>query len=185
MLNYCIQRKKDHHERSSKPISETSSAASLQSKKPDENIDLSEKASESQPNKSPSWEVEDIEMGSDSDDEFFEACEEQGAVSEKTSNAEVVREKDETPDNDAQTESESPSGSFLSLDKSSSELSFERRGVSKETEMRLLETDQPLCIPITQVTRFVIVIHWSILSNGDRFINSPGTSKAFFQNGKR
>ena len=151
MLNYCIQRKKDHHERSSKPINKASSAASLQAKKTDQDTDLDKESFESEPNKSPSWEVEDIEMDSESDDEFFEACEEQGAASEKMSNAEVVREKSESPDHAGTNEDESPSGSFLSLDKSSSSLSFEGRGVLKETEMILLETDQPLCIPITQV----------------------------------
>ena len=164
MLNYCIQRKKDHHERSSKPINKASSAILLHAKKTDQDTDVDKETFESHPDKSPSWEVEDVEMDSESDDEFFEAREEQGAASEKLSDAEVVREKSASPDNDGPNEDESPSGSFLSLDKSSSSLSFEGRGVLKETEMMLLETDQPLCIPITQVINLFSYIYENYLS---------------------
>ncbi|XP_065051656.1 rab3 GTPase-activating protein catalytic subunit-like [Rhopilema esculentum] len=132
MLNYCIERKKELYERSSKPTSTTSLTSLKTQSKTDPVVESTEPETTLQKT---SWKVESNE--SDSDDEFFEAVEEQAS---KNSNEEEQ----------SQSQNESPSGSFISLTKSASDVSFERIGVSKETEMKLLETDEPLCIPITQ-----------------------------------
>ena len=143
MLNYCIERKKELYERSSKPTS-TTSLTSLKTQKADPVVESTEQ--ETTPQKT-SWKVEANE--SDSDDEFFEAVEEQYIVSKNSNEEEQSRL--EASAQELQSQNDSPSGSFISLTKSASAVSFERIGVAKETEMKLLEADEPLCIPITQV----------------------------------
>lgn len=147
MLNYCIQRKKEHYENSSKPLSTSSSSASEKgkfaphpfSRKLDSSIDA---------HKQSVWEVDS--SLSDSDEEFFEAVEEPERVSENSKNecGHIISQKD------SKSQDDSPSGSFFSLNKS--DFLTERTGVLNETDMLLLETGEPLCIPVTQVSEFVL-----------------------------
>ena len=159
MLNYCIQRKRERYEQSSKPVSASSSSASLKAR-PSSQSSKSKQSSTTDPQKQSKWEVETAE--SDSEDEFFEAVEEQDRECESPKNEEMdtISPRDSDTDrpkspkgsaSDIQSQDVSPSGSFMSLNKSASDIVLERTGVLKETDMLLLETNEPLCIPITQV----------------------------------
>lgn len=148
MLNYCIQKKKLHYEQSSKPVSLSNSSASLKAKPPSQPSECQSGLISDTPKQS-AWELEVDE--SDSDDEFFEAVEEQDKVSRNSKSEEMEPLSPNISSADIQSQNGSPSGSFLSLSKSGSEISFGRTGALKETEMLLLETKEPLCIPVTQV----------------------------------
>ena len=152
MLNYCIQRKRERYEQSSKPVSTSSSSASLQAR-PASPSSINKLELPGSP-KETKWVVDTMDSGSD--DEFFEAVEEQERVLQSSANEEmdIALQKDSI--------SESPSGSFMSLNRSATDIVLERTGVLKETEMLLLETNEPLCIPITQVFLYALIISKNI-----------------------
>ena len=154
MLNYCIQRKREHHKQSSKPVSTSSSSASVKANS-DSFSSMNYLESPDSP-KEPKWDVDTVE--SDSEDEFFEAVEEQQRVSQNCRD-EVM---DTTSPRGSITESHSqcgsPSGSFMSLNRPANDAELERTGVLKETDIVLLETNEPLCIPITQVCNCILTI---------------------------
>ena len=123
------------------------------------NVD-SEIKDEDRKDASPSgWDIdEDMEMDtkkqsrnneSDSDDEFFEAVEEQ--------NNETKTLQNDDGRNSASTEGSgwaTPSGSILDKTEAYKDQTNMREAVAKETDMKLLETGETLCIPITQVSFF-------------------------------
>lgn len=147
MLNYCIQRKREHYEQSSKPVSTCSSSASLQVR-PASLSSINKLESPGSP-KETKWVVDTVDSGSD--DEFFEAMEEQERVLQTSTNEDMDITLDKDSISESRSQSDSPSGSLMSLNKSATDIVLERTGVLKETEMLLLETSEPLCIPITQV----------------------------------
>lgn len=124
MLNQCIVRKKSHYDQSSRPVSANVSSSSLVTRK--DSTGIAAKHDE-EAGKESMWDAEEAEVSSESDDEFFEAMEEPGNSAAVEENGEDV------------------SGCSVSKDK------VERCGVLVESGMRLLETGEALCIPITQV----------------------------------
>ena len=147
MLNYCIQRKRDRYEHSSKPVNiaavlrETGDSIYSKQKLPGSPNELN-------------WDVETL--NSESDDEFFEAVEEQERSLQSLANEEMGTTSPRGSIAGNQSPVESPSGSLMNLDKSATEVEFERTGVLKETDMLLLETNEPLCIPVTQVYLLIL-----------------------------
>jgi len=146
MLNYCIQRKREHHKQSSKPVSTSSSSASMKVKS-DSFSSINNLESPGSP-KEPKWDVDTVE--SDSEDEFFEAVEEQQRVSQNCRDEEIHATSPRSSITESQSQYDSPSGSLMSLSRPANDAELERTGVLKETDMVLLETNEPLCIPITQ-----------------------------------
>ncbi len=146
MLNHCIQRKKINYEQSSQPISGSCSPTSLPVKE-----DNTTELNDSEKDTFNRWVEFDSESGSD--EEFFEAVEEQHVISTSASSSAIDITECEKNTVTKSIEN-SPSETMISDSKSNDDdkcRKVERSGVLEESSLKLLETGETLCIPVTQV----------------------------------